>query len=177
MRLLKNSLSILVLCWQITGCQSHQVYEIKTFSMDGSELHIINVSSDRISQKCLFFNAEAENNWRHQYFLYILNDKNEVLEAMQSTNTDKETCHLQLTKVKKILESTPQVRLCIRDDLKTSRHKAQDPAESIQFGELGQHRVVYEMLTFDSICGSKKCLSDNAAWINTFPGFPREEAH
>lgn len=171
---LKNNLFLLlILCFYISACQSTEVFNLKTFSAASksnlNDLHVIYVNSDRVQQKCLFFNAEAENNWRHQYLMYILTDKNEVLEIMQSTNQDKDTCYSQVNKIEKILQSESQVKMCVRDELKKN---IQDPGaqnEFIRFGSLGSYKVTYEALTFDSICNSKKCFSSNEAWVNTCP--------
>lgn len=171
MRHLKGSSIILSLLFFIAGCQSAQVFNINTFHTNGEDLHVISVNSDRVRQKCLFFNAEAENNWRHQYFLYILNDKNEVLEFMQSTNQDKTTCESQVNRIEKILQSEPQVRLCVRSELKKKPQSSEIQNEVIHFGSLGDHGVSYESLTLDSICNSKKCVSNNSVWVNTCPGF------
>ncbi len=167
---LKNSSIVLSLCLFITGCQSTPAFNIETFHTKADDLHVIQVHSDRIRQKCLFLNAESENNWRHQYFIYILNDKNEVLEIMESTNQDKDTCYSQAHKIGKILQSESQVKICARDELKNIQD-AREHKTLIQFDPLGSHKVTYEALTFDSICNSKKCLSNNEPWVNTCPGF------
>lgn len=126
---------------------------------------------DRIQQKCLFLDAEAENQWRHQYFMYVLNDKNEVLEIMQSTNQDKDSCQIQLNKIEKILKPESLVKLCVRGELKKNVPQSEDQGEFIKFGTLGGHKVVYEALTLDSICNSKECFSNNDVWVNACPGF------
>ncbi len=170
MRRLKNRFIVLSLYLFIAGCQSAPVFNIETFHTKADDLHVIQVSSNRVRQNCLFFNAEAENNWRHQYFMYILNDKNEVLEIMQSTHQDKDTCSSQEHRIEKILQSGSQVKICARDELKNVQN-TQEQKALIQFGPLGRHKVNYEALTLDTICNSKKCLSNNEAWVNTCPGF------
>jgi hypothetical protein len=75
---LKSSSIMLLMSLFITGCQSAPIFKIETFHTNVDDLHVIQVRSERIIQKCLFLNAEAENNWRHQYFMYVLNDKNEA---------------------------------------------------------------------------------------------------
>jgi hypothetical protein len=159
------------MCLFITGCQSASIFSIDTFHTEVDDLHVIQVRSDRIRQKCLFLNAEAENSWRHQYFMYALNDKNEVFEIMQSTNQDKDTCYSQAQKIEKILQSDSQVKICVRDELKRNIPEPSSQNTPIQFGPLGKHKVTYEALTFDSICNSKKCFSNNENWVNTCPGF------
>ena len=167
---LKNSSFVLSLCLFIAGCQSAPVFNIKTFHTNADDLHVIQVRSNRIRQKCLFLNAEAENNWRHQYFMYVLNEENEVLEIMQSTNQDKDTCHSHVHKIDKILQSESQVKICARDELKNIQD-AQEQKTVIPFDQLGRHKVAFEALTLDSICNSKKCVSNNEPWVNTCPGF------
>jgi hypothetical protein len=174
----KSSLLLLTLCFCISACQSTQVFKLKTFpaakQSNLNDLHVIHLNSDRVRQKCLFFNAEAENNWRHQYLMYVLNDKNEVLEIMQPTNQDEESCYSQVRTIEKILQAESQVKICVRDELRKS---IQDPGgqnEFIQFGSLGSHKLTYESLTLDSICNSKKCLSNNEVWVNTCPGFTKQ---
>lgn len=163
--------SLLLLCIFICACQSTRTFSLKTFHTSIDELHVVEVSSDRVQQECLFLNAETENNWRHQYLLHILDGKNEVLEIMHPINQDKESCQKQLQAVEKLLQSESKVRLCIRDDLKKRKRDVESHDRLVQFGSLGAHRVAYETLTLDSICGSKKCIGDNAAWTNTCPGF------
>ncbi len=170
MRRLKNSSIVVSLCFFVTGCQSAPVFNIETFHTEADDLHVIRVRSDHVRQKCLFLNAEAENNWRHQYFMYVLNDKNEALEIMGSTSQDKDTCEFQSKKIDKILHSESQVKICVRDELKNIQD-AKEQNTFIQFDSMGSHKVTYEALTFDSICNSKKCLSNNEPWINTCPGF------
>lgn len=178
MRNLKISSLLLSLCFFISACQSTKGFSLKTFPAAKhsslGDLQVIHVNSDRVRQKCLFFNAEAENNWRHQYFLYILNVKNEVLEIMQPTNQDKDSCYSQVRKIEKILRSESHVKVCARDELKKEVQNPKAQGELIQFGSLGDHRVAYGSLTLESICNSKECLSNNDVWVNTCPGFAKQ---
>ncbi len=103
--------------------------------------------------------------------MYVLNDKNAVLEIMQPTNQDKESCYSQVRTIEKILQSESQVKICARDELKTNIQDSGSQNEFVQFGSLGSRKIVYESLTLDSICSSKKCLSNNEMWVNTCPGF------
>lgn len=121
-----------------------------------------------------FFNAEAENKWRHQYLMYILNDKSEVLEIMQSTNQDKDSCYSQIQKIEKILQLESRVRVCARSELEKKVQDPESQKETIQFGSLGNYRITYEALILDSICNSKKCFSNNEVWVNTCPGFVKQ---
>jgi hypothetical protein len=171
MRHLKSNSTILLLCFLVAGCQSAPIFELKTFHTKADDLHVIYVSSDRVQQKCLFFDAEAENNWRHQYLMYILSDKNEALEIMQSTNQDKDTCESQLKAIAKILQPEPQIKLCVRGELKTNPQDPKTQNVPIRFGRMGDHKISYESLTIDSVCNSKKCVGDNSMWVNTCPGF------
>lgn len=168
----KNRFVVLSLYLLVTGCQSAPIFNIETFHTKANDLHVIEVRTDRIRLKCLFLNADAENNCRHQYFMYVLNNKNEVLEIMESTHQDEDTCSSQKHRIEKILQSGSQVKICVRDELKNVRD-AKEQETLVQFGTLGSHKVNYEALTFDSICNSKKCLSNNEAWVNTCPGFAK----
>jgi hypothetical protein len=171
MQRLKSNSMVFLMCFFIVGCQSDSVFNLKTFHTNAEDLHVILVNSDRVQQKCLFFDAEAENNWRHQYLMYILSDKNEALEIMHSTNQDKDTCEAQVYAIKKILQTEPQIKLCVRGELKTNTQDPKTQNEPIRFSGLGNHKVYYETLTLDSACNSKKCVSNNSMWVNTCPGF------
>lgn len=171
MRRLKIKFPVFLLWIFSAGCQSAPVFNLKTFHTKADDLHVIVVDSDRVQQKCLFFDAEAENNWRHQYLMYILTNKSEGIEVMQSTNQDKETCEAQVGAIEKMLKSEPQVKLCVRGELKASPQDSKVQSGPILFGRLGNHKVSYEPLTLDSVCTSKKCTGDNSAWVNTCPGF------
>lgn len=171
MRRLKSNSTLLLIYFFIVGCQSAPVFSLKTTHTKADDLQVIFLNSDRVKQNCLFFNAEAENNWRHQYFMYVLSDKNEVLEIMESTNQDKDTCAAQVSSIEKILQSEPKVKLCVRGELKKNSQDPNVKNDRIRFGRLGDYRVSYESLTLDSVCNSKKCVGDNSAWVNTCPGF------
>lgn len=118
-------------------------------------------------------NAAGDNNWRHQYFMYVLNNRNEALEIMKSTHIDGESCRTQLDAIEKILKTESQVKICVRNKLRESP-SLDAPKEFISFGPLGQHQITHEGLTFDTICNSKKCVGDNSAWVKTCPGFPKQ---
>ena len=158
----------------ILSCQSLVVYNIKTFHTNADELHVIQTKSNRIIQNCLFLDAEKENKWRHQYFMYVLNDKNQVIEIMQSTHQDKETCEAQIQSIKKLIKAEPAVKLCLRGELKNYIADSISKNEIKDFNQLGKHELSFESLTLDSICNSKTCVSNNAAWVNTCPGFIKE---
>jgi hypothetical protein len=173
MQNLKNSLFLFFFSSLISACQSTKAFRLETFPDLKGELHIIQTNSDRVQQKCLFMNAEGDNNWRHQYFMYVLSDKSEVLEVMESTHTDGDSCSSQFHAVEKILKAEPQVKICVRDELR----KSQVPdaqRELILFSSLGQHKVTHQGLTFDTICNSKKCVGDNSPWVDTCPGFVKQ---
>jgi len=173
MRNLKNSLFLFLFGTLVSACQTTGVFRFETFPDQKGDLHIIHTNSDRIQQRCLFLDAEGDNNWRHQYFMYVLSDKSEVFEIMKSTHTDEDFCRSQVRAIEKILEAEPRAKICVRDELK----KGQDPEaqkELVPFGRLGQHKVTYEGLTFDSICNSKKCVGDNSAWVDTCHGFVKQ---
>jgi hypothetical protein len=115
-------------------------------------------------------NAEKENNWRHQYSLNMLNDKNEVISAFYPTNQGKEECLAHLKKVSQILKNQTRVKLCIRGRIEPFK-QAYSPAEIHDFKELGKHEVRYSAFTFDSICNSKDCFSISDTWTYTCPDF------
>ena len=167
-----NSILLLLLCF-VSACQSAKVFELKTFHTSADDLHVIHVNSNRLRQKCLFLDAEAENNWRHQYLMYILDDQNEVLEIMESINQDIDSCNSQVHQIEKLLQSEPQVKVCVRNTLAKNTKDSWSRHEPIQFGSLGSHRVSYGTLTLDSVCSSNKCYGDNSAWVNTCPGFTK----
>ena len=170
---LRNKVMLLYLTFFISACQSHHAFNIKTLHTDVDDLHIIQVASERVKQECIFLDAEAENKWRHLYLMHVLNNQNEVLEIMQPTHLDKETCEVQFRRIEKILQDDSQIKLCIRDELK-KKNFGQNQGEMIHFSSLGKYSVAYETLTLDTICNSGKCFSNNSVWVNTCPGFVKE---
>lgn len=173
MQNLRNSLFLLFICSLISACQSTKAFRLETFPDSKGDLHIIQANSNHIQQKCLFMNAEGDNNWRYQYFMYALSEKHEVLEIMNSTHIDGDSCRSKFRAVEKVLKAEPRVKICVRDELRKSQ-VPDSQKELILFGSLGQHRVTHEGLTFDTICNSKKCVGDNSAWIDTCPGFVKQ---
>jgi len=155
-----------------SACQSTKAFHFETFADPKGDLHIIQANSDRVQQKCLFLNAEGDNKWRHQYFMYVLSDKQEVLEIMESTHLDVDSCSSQFRAVERILKAEPKVKICVRDELKKSQ-ASDNQKDVVSFGLLGQHTVTKEGLTFDTICSSKNCVGDNSAWVDTCPGFAK----
>ena len=81
------------------------VFEINSFDTKTSadNLHVLTVTSTHVRQECIFLNAEAENKWRHQYIMYILNGSGEVIPVMSSIHQEKSVCMEQLSKIEKIL--------------------------------------------------------------------------
>lgn len=150
-----------------SSCQTHRPFEIKSYVKE--ELNVVNVSSDRVTQECYFVNAEKENKWRHQYFLYILNNDNEVVAAMHPINQDDDQCRIQKTKIEKILKADSKVTLCLRNLLKEDPDKI-TPNTVVDFAKLGKHTSPYNYLTFDTICNSKQCFSISDTWTDTCPG-------
>ncbi len=165
--------NVLLLWIFIAGCQSAPVFHLKTYHTKADDLHVIVVNSNRVQQRCLFFDAEGENDWRHQYLMYILTDKSEGIEIMQSTNQDKEACEGQVNAIEEMLKSEPQVKLCVRGELKVSPQDPKVQSKPVRFARLGNHKISYESLTLDTFCNSKKCTGDNSAWVNTCPGFAK----
>ena len=166
MKNLKNKFITFAVLPLTIGCQSLRVFQIDNFD----DLHVITTKVNRVNQKCVFLDAEAENKWRHQYVMYLLDDKNQVVEVLQSTHMDKDSCYSQMNEIQKVLKKDSVARVCARDNLK-QREISDSPGDLISFGSLGSHKVSYKPLTFDSICNSKKCVGDNSAWIKTCPGF------
>jgi hypothetical protein len=158
MKNLKNNF-FLLLTFSFFGCVTQSVFEINSFpSKDGyDDYHAIKVNSNRIVQECLFLNAEDENKWRHQYTMYVLNDKGEVIPVMYSIHQEKSVCLAHLKKVEKILKKDQQVKLCVKDKLTA------DISDSTlyDFGALGKHFARYDLLTFESICNSSECYNYN----------------
>lgn len=165
----RNSSLLLALTALVGGCQSTQNYKMKTYEKE--ELHVVDIDSGRVIQECYFMNAEKENNWRHQYILNILNERNEVIPVYNPTNQGKSECLAHLKKVEQILKDAPRVRLCVRDKLE----KINDGStpEVHDFGTLGKHTSPYHALTFDTICSSKECFSISDTWTYTCPGFEK----
>lgn len=173
MQNLKNSLFLFLLGSLISGCQSTKAFRLETYPDPKGDLHIIHANSNRVQQKCLFMNAEGDNSWRHQYLMYVLSDKHEVLEIMDSTHIDGDSCHSKFHAVEKLLETEPQVKICVRDELR--KIQVCDAQKAlISFGSLGKYKLTQEGLTFDTICNSKKCVGDNSAWVDTCPGFVKQ---
>jgi hypothetical protein len=169
MESLKSKLLLGILFFGImTSCQTSKVFEMK--SDEKNELNVIKLKTDRIIHECYFLNAEKENIWRHQYFLNVLNEKNEVISIMYPTNQDVETCQEHLKKVEKIFKNASEVRICARDILE--KIVETDLIQEIHdFGPLGKHTSPYYGLTFDTICNSKECFSISDTWTYTCPGF------
>jgi hypothetical protein len=164
-----NNSILLVFIALFCGCQSTQSFKITTFEKE--ELHIVEIDSNRIIQECYFMNAEKENNWRHQYILYLLNENNEVIPVYNPTNQDRTYCLAHLKKVEKVLKGAPRVRLCVRDKLE----KITDGSapEVHDFGALGKQESPYHALTFDTICNDIDCFSISDTWTYTCPGFKK----
>lgn len=173
MQNLKNNLFLFFFSSSISACQSTKNFSLETFPDPKGDLHIIQTSSDRVQQKCLFMNAEGDNSWRHQYFMYVLNNKHEVLEIMESTHTGGDSCRSKFLAIEKLLKVEPLVKICARDEMRKSQIP-EAKKELISFGLLGKHKVTQEGLTFDTICNSQKCIGDNSMWVDTCPGFAKQ---
>lgn len=173
MEYLKNRILLILFCIFASGCLSTKAFDIRTEHIEGLNFQIIDVASNRVRQECIFLDAEAENNWRHQYLMFVLNDRNQVLEIAYDINMDKESCREQIAEVQKILKTDPYVKLCARDELKEKTSEKGSWEDKVEFRSFGVHQVHFESLTFDSICNSKTCYGDNSAWTYTCPGFPK----
>lgn len=168
MKNLKNKCFIFAVLTLTIGCQSLRVFQIDNFD----DLHVITTNANRVNQKCVFLDAEAENKWRHQYVMYLLDDRNQAIEVLQSTHMDKDSCLSQVNEVQKVLKHDRTVKVCVRDKL-VKLETSDSKRDSVLFGPLGSHSVAFNPLTFDTICNSKKCVGDNAAWVKTCPGFAK----
>jgi hypothetical protein len=134
------------------------------------DLYVVTTKANRVRQKCVFLDAEAENKWRYQYVMYLLDGKNKVIEVLQSTHLDKGSCYSQINEIEGLLQKDLSVRVCIRNHLE-KMDSADEQRDLVSFDSLGNHQVAYKPLTLDSICNSKKCVGDNSAWVKTCPGF------
>ncbi len=172
--LLSSLLKTFIIFIIFTGCQTNPVYSIKTISdpADPSnksfDLQVIHVNSNRIKQECYFVNAESDQNWRHQYFLYILKDNNTVMTLMHPFNQDDDQCNEQLTKIANILKVNSSVKICARDELKVDTESVESKIKH-DFKNLGSYPESGEILTLDRICGSKSCFSNSKIWTTTCP--------
>jgi hypothetical protein len=108
-------------------------------AIPNKELYVVEIESKRLIHECYFMNAKEENNWRHQYSLNMLNEKNES-----------------------------KVRLCLKGNLEIIKKKKYDPG-IYDYGSLGIHESPYYALTFDSICNSRECYSISDPWTYTCP--------
>lgn len=162
----RSNLIFLVLIALLYSCQSNLGF--KMTALEKEELYIIEIDRNRIIQECYFMNAEKENNWRHQYILYMLNEKKEAVPVFYPTNQGKQECLVHLKKVEKILKKEPRVKLCVRNRLEKMISDKSDP-ETHDFGSLGKHESPYFALTFDTICNSKECYSISDTWTYTCP--------
>jgi hypothetical protein len=154
----------LLLC----SCQTNRTLMITT--IPNKELYSVEIESKRVIQECYFMNAKEENNWRHQYSLNMLNEKNEVISAFFPTNQDKKQCLDHLTKVEKILKNESRVRLCLRGKIERRDRSLYVP-QIYDFRSLGKHESPYHSLIFDTICNSRECYSISDTWTYTCPDF------
>lgn len=160
----KSNLEFLAATVFFFGCQNTQSFKMTTFEKE--ELNVVEIDRSRIIQECVFLNAEKENNWRHQYVLYLLNAKNEAIPVFFPTNQGKKECADHLEKVEKILKNQTRVKLCLRDLLEEMNPVS---SEVYDFGALGNHKSPYYALTFDTICNDKDCYSISDTWAHTCP--------
>lgn len=171
---LKNKVIVVLLCIFNLGCQSASVYKIQTYRIKDLDFQVIQISPDRIQQKCLFLNAEEGNEWRHQYLMFILGNRNEVLEIAAPHNTDKESCQEKIAAIKKMLRFESKIRVCVRDGLKQKTAKDGSWEEAADFGSKGVHKISHASMSFDTICNSRECYGDNSAYTYTCPGFVKQ---
>jgi hypothetical protein len=166
---LKNNLIFQILSLIISGCGSNPTYEIKTYPPNKyTQFHVLNIDSRRITHECLFFNAKDDQNWRHHYYMHILNDKNEVMTVDYPTDQDIDDCTEHLKKVEKIFKKSTTVKMCIRGEF---NKEYANPDKIIDYKDLGKHAETYHLSELDTICNTTQCYSINETWINTCPGF------
>lgn len=170
MTCLRNSSLFALLFWLSTSCaiQNEKKFTIESFpsKYDHKAFQVVNLSAKNIQQKCIFLNAEAENNWRHLHFMYFINDKHEVFEVLYPQDLDKKSCENLTKKIEKIYKKSSDVKICLRGNLKTDT----EYHRQIDFGKLGIHTTKYNDLFFETICNAKDCYSYDA-YTNTCPGF------
>jgi hypothetical protein len=150
----------------ILGCQATRGFQMT--KLKNQELNVVSVDTRRIIHECYFLNAEKENQWRHQYVLYMLNENNEAIPVFYPINQDKDQCMSHLNKVARVLKNQNQVKLCVRGTLQ----KMVEPEVKLMdhdFGPLGRHKSPYNALIFDTICDSKECFSIRDTWTHTCP--------
>lgn len=156
----KSNLLLILLIFAV-GCQSTRVFEVQTFSAPPEtnldDRHMIRIQANRVRQECLFLNAEAGNKWRHQYFMYLLTGKNDVLPVMFAINQEGSVCQKQLKRIQKILDRDKEVTICANSEL-TKISKKDERTDPIQFGHLGTHEIAYDTLFLDAVCDSKDCF-------------------
>lgn len=154
------------------GCNTSPKYNLKTYSETDKyfDLNVITLDSRRIIHECMDFEAKAENSWRHHYYMYFLDNENNVFKAQYPTDQDIDSCTEHLKKIEKIFKSAGTVKMCIRGEInKIGNHQDR----IFDFKELGKHSGGGRLLDFDSICNSKDCYSINETWVNTCPGFDK----
>ncbi len=158
----------------LLACESAYKMEtvIRSNSSHLDDLFIIDANKNRVYQECYYLNADGENEWRYQYFMYILNGKNEVITIMQPTNQDKESCQSQIRKIDIILKKQSHVKVCARGNLKIENNESL--TEFINFPQFGKHKTIYKSLSLDSICSGSKCVSNNEVYVDTCPGFVKK---
>ncbi len=134
MKNLKSKSFLTAFILLVTNCVSQKKFEIKKILTNPTydDLHIVKIQPDRIIQECLFLDAEAENKWRHQYSMFILNDNHEVIPITYSIHLEKSVCLEHAKKVDKILKNTSEVTHCLRDKFTKDPDKAgkSDPTKS-----------------------------------------------
>jgi len=166
---LRNKFTSIITLLFLVSCKTKDAFEIKVYNLNNepNALNLVTVNPKNIVHECIFLNAEAENKWRYQYMMYILNDQKEVIPVMYAIHQEKSVCNEHLKKVEKIIKQNDLVKLCLREILKNDSTSA----EYIKFGQLGKFPIKFEPLTFGSICSANKCYNSNSAWTHTCPGF------
>jgi hypothetical protein len=170
----KNKICLIYFSLFLVGCQTFNLNTHQSPDGDSDrDLHTVHVTSNRVRQECGFLDASDENHWRHQYVMYILNEKNEVFEIMHPINQVRETCEANKKRIEKILSSDLVVKICLREGLVGSERDKEVDYNYVDFGKLGRHLIKFEGLEFDSICNLKECFRNEHFYpLENCPGFP-----
>lgn len=116
LNLRKNSFAALILLFALTACSTSS-FKISNRAYQRVELL---VSPDRILLSCLKV-SDDEN--IHLFVMPVLDDKNTVLEVIQSTNLDGEYCESRVQKMNRILKRGRQIYIGGMGDLDKPRVK------------------------------------------------------
>lgn len=172
---LKNKILLSLIWLLFSGCQilkrevriSSEVVKILKTD-EKKELIVIEANTSRIIHECYFLNASDENKWRHHYFLYVLNEKNEVITIMNPNNQSIDNCMRQFKKIDKILKTSRIVRFCAKGIFKYEPTSKDVIYTDLDFGKLGKFKdTTYDSLVLDRVCNEKNCQGVDIDWPQT----------